>query len=337
MTDYSVQSIHIRVARWRRSNPLALAVLACLYERPMHPYEVAQTLRHRQKHESIRLNYGSLYGVVDGLERRRLVEARETVREGKRPERTVYGITEKGVRELVDWMSELVATPVKEYPQFEAALSLLPSLPPDVAADLLAQRVVNLDLILTQKRATLATEEARALPRLFRLEAEYAIAMLATERDLTAALAEEVAAGTLDGIEEWRSWFAPDSTVFDPAGLAQDRDEPGRRLRAPWADAAAARRQARGDGRGGGHAEVDEATRNALAEVDELKAQARRTRSAARDARAEGASGVEVGARVIAEVEGLRVQAKRTKAAAKQATGEARTAARRPRRRPTDG
>ena len=38
-----------------RSNPLALAVLSCLYERPMHPYEVAQTLRHRAKHESIRL------------------------------------------------------------------------------------------------------------------------------------------------------------------------------------------------------------------------------------------------------------------------------------------
>ena len=33
--------------RWSRSNPLALAVLVCLYERPMHPYEVAQTLRLR--------------------------------------------------------------------------------------------------------------------------------------------------------------------------------------------------------------------------------------------------------------------------------------------------
>ncbi len=51
-----------------RSNPLALAVLACLFERPMHPYEVAQTLRHRAKHESVRLNYGSLYDVVDALE-----------------------------------------------------------------------------------------------------------------------------------------------------------------------------------------------------------------------------------------------------------------------------
>ena len=65
------------MASGSRSNPLALAVLSCLHERPMHPYEVAQTLRQRGKHQSIRLNYGSLYSVVDGLEKRRLVrEAR---------------------------------------------------------------------------------------------------------------------------------------------------------------------------------------------------------------------------------------------------------------------
>ncbi|MGH9215284.1 MAG: PadR family transcriptional regulator, partial [Acidimicrobiales bacterium] len=67
----------------KRSNPLALAVLTCLYERPMHPYEMAQTLRSRAKHESVRLNYGSLYGVVESLERRELIRAVETFREGR--------------------------------------------------------------------------------------------------------------------------------------------------------------------------------------------------------------------------------------------------------------
>ena len=63
-----------------RANPLALAVLVCLAEQPRHPYEVATTLRQRQKHESVRLNYGSLYGVVESLERRGLIEAQETRR-----------------------------------------------------------------------------------------------------------------------------------------------------------------------------------------------------------------------------------------------------------------
>lgn len=258
----------------------------------MHPYEVAQTLKQRHKHESIRLNYGSLYGVVDGLERTRLVEARETVREGKRPERTVYGITERGIRELVDWMSELVASPVKEYPQFETALSLLPALPPDLAADLLEQRVLNLDVILVQKRASLEATAAMDLPRLFTLEVEYAVAMLTAEREVTAALAKEIADGTLDGIEEWRTWFGPDSTVFDPTGEHGGSDDE-RRLRAPWADAAA-RRRARAD--------------------------------------LEGSS-----ARALDEVEELRAQAKRAKAAAKDVTAAAKATVRRPRRRPSDG
>jgi DNA-binding PadR family transcriptional regulator len=73
-----------------RSNPLALAVLISLYERPMHPYAVATQLRQRQKHETVRLNYGSFYGVVESLERRGLIEAQDTERAGRLPERTVY-------------------------------------------------------------------------------------------------------------------------------------------------------------------------------------------------------------------------------------------------------
>jgi DNA-binding PadR family transcriptional regulator len=45
----------------RRSNPLALAMMALLFERPMHPYEMASSMRTRRKEGSIRLSYGSLY------------------------------------------------------------------------------------------------------------------------------------------------------------------------------------------------------------------------------------------------------------------------------------
>ena len=57
------------MTRRRVSNPLALAVLSCLNEKPMHPYEISTTLRTRGKETSIKLNYGSLYSVVDSLER----------------------------------------------------------------------------------------------------------------------------------------------------------------------------------------------------------------------------------------------------------------------------
>ena len=62
------------MARRRFSNLLALAVLSCLAERPMHPYEISQTLRHRGKEQSIKLNYGALYSVVESLARAGLIE-----------------------------------------------------------------------------------------------------------------------------------------------------------------------------------------------------------------------------------------------------------------------
>jgi DNA-binding PadR family transcriptional regulator len=78
------------------SNPLALAVLALLFERPMHPYEMAATLKQRHKQDSIKLRYGSLYSVIDLLVARSLIQAKETSRDGRRPERTVYGLTTPG-------------------------------------------------------------------------------------------------------------------------------------------------------------------------------------------------------------------------------------------------
>ena len=123
--------------RRKVSNPLALAVLSCLAERPMHPYEMSTTMRERGKHESIKLNYGSLYSVVESLHKHGLIAPRETVKDGRRPERTVYEITSAGRLEFVDWLAELIGTPAKDYPTFEAGLSLIGGLPPDDAVGLL--------------------------------------------------------------------------------------------------------------------------------------------------------------------------------------------------------
>src|SRR6266568_6004888 len=142
------------------SNPLALAVLASLYEKPMHPYEMAATMRERGKEHSIKLNYGSLYTVVDNLAKYSLIEAIEARREGRRPERTVYRLTDTGRTELDDWMSELLAVPVKEYPQFEAALSLMPVIHPDQVHTLLRDRVTALQkgiAEVTRSRSSVST------------------------------------------------------------------------------------------------------------------------------------------------------------------------------------
>ena len=137
------------------SNPLALAVLVLLFERPMHPYEIAATLRVRNKSGSIKLRYGSLYTVIEALLEENLIEVKETVREGRRPERTIYALTQDGLKRMREWMHSLLGTPVKEYPQFEAALSLLPAVPPEEAVALLEARGVRLGEMCEVLRAAI--------------------------------------------------------------------------------------------------------------------------------------------------------------------------------------
>src|SRR4051794_3609585 len=126
------------MTRRRVSNPLALAVLGCLAERPMHPYEISTTLRTRGKETSIKLNYGSLYSVVESLQKHGLIAARETSREGRRPERTVYEITPAGRVEFEDWLAELLSTPARDFTSLEAGLSLMAGAPPRHGAPPLA-------------------------------------------------------------------------------------------------------------------------------------------------------------------------------------------------------
>ena len=196
------------VRKRKVANPLALAVLALLAERPMHPYEMSTTLRERAKEESIKLNYGSLYSVVESLRRHELIDVQETVREGKRPERTVYAITDLGRRELVDWMSELLSVPVKEFTQFEAALSLMPVLDPDDVRRLLETRLTRLDAEIAGMGGVLDGMRERGMPYLWAIESDFARALRRAERDFVADLVDKIAAGSLDGVDVWRQAHA---------------------------------------------------------------------------------------------------------------------------------
>jgi len=191
-----------------RANPLALAVMVCLAEQPRHPYEVATTLRQRQKHESVRLNYGSLYGVVESLERRGLIEAQETRRSGRLPERTVYRLTESGRIEVHDWLTELLSTPVKEYPAFQAALSFLPALPPDDVVTLLTERAQQLEADLAQATAIRELAQKAGLPRLFWVEGEFDAVLREAELGYVRQLIADISSGALDGSQWWREIHA---------------------------------------------------------------------------------------------------------------------------------
>lgn len=188
------------------SNPLALAVLAYLAERPMHPYELGKLFTARNQQESIRYRHSSLYMVVEQLRRAAFVVPVETQRESRRPERTIYALTEAGRAELQGWMRELVATPVKEYRQFEAALSLIVVLPPATVRGLLDDRLGALTAEADRIRARI---EASDVDPIFLVEHEYRLALLDAEREFVRGLAERIEGAGHTGFGRfWREFHA---------------------------------------------------------------------------------------------------------------------------------
>ena len=188
------------------SNPLALAVMALLFERAMHPYEMVSVMRERRKHESVRLRYSSLYSVVGALEREGLIFSRETRREGRRPERTVYALTEAGRVEFLDWLRELLREPMKEYTQFAAGLSFLPALPPGEAAALLEERERLLEEEVEKIRSGMGSAMEGGLARLFLIEHEHELVLREAELKWVRELVREIQDGKLGGMREWEAY-----------------------------------------------------------------------------------------------------------------------------------
>ncbi|MEW2517612.1 PadR family transcriptional regulator [Actinacidiphila alni] len=191
--------------RRKLSNPLALAVMVFLNERPMHPYEIARLMRQRGKEHSIKINYGSLYTVVQNLEKHGFVTAVGVQREGNRPERTLYGLTDEGRTEMHDWLADMVAVPAREYPAFESALSLLMALHPDEAAELLAERARAQEVQAAALRGVLTMLDGE-LPRIFVLETEFQAHMREAEVTWVRSLLKELDEGAVSGAAEWREW-----------------------------------------------------------------------------------------------------------------------------------
>ena len=146
----------------------------------MHPYEMQRLLRERHKDELLTLKRGSLYHAINRLARAGLIEAVSTERAGRRPERTTYGLTTEGARELGEGLRAMVAVPRREASEFFAALSFLVYLDPADAAAQLEERARRLEQEideLTVARKRLVTR----VKRINLLEEEYLLAMRRAE------------------------------------------------------------------------------------------------------------------------------------------------------------
>jgi DNA-binding PadR family transcriptional regulator len=217
---YSSASItEDRVATKRKvDNLTGLAVLATVVQRPMHRYEMASIMRARGKDKDMDVKWGSLYTVVGNLAKHGFLEAIETTRQGARPERTVYRITDAGRQELLDWTRELLAVPQRERARFTAGLSVLAVLAPDDVIGLLQTRLGKLEDAIASERAEVQNAD---VPRLFLIENEYLVAMLEAETAWIRSLLAELESGTYPYLADWRKWHATGEMSAALAELAE--------------------------------------------------------------------------------------------------------------------
>ncbi|MEU5763362.1 PadR family transcriptional regulator [Nocardia sp. NPDC047648] len=202
--------------------PLAIAVLALLEERPMHPYEMFQTLIARREDKLVKVRPGSLYHTVSRLAELELVRAEGVDRAGNRPERTTYRITGRGRDALRNRIAEIVRRPVPEYPIFPVALGELHNLPKPEVLALLRERIGVLKTDLADTDMLSAWAQEHVVPRRYWIALPYLRALLAAEL----AWVEEFTAELAGGAIEWENFDpvtgtrsahdGPDSAVSPP-------------------------------------------------------------------------------------------------------------------------
>jgi DNA-binding PadR family transcriptional regulator len=175
--------------------PLGVSVLALLRERPMHGYEMVQTLLTRHVGRVVKVRPGSLYHVVYRLAEEKLVRPTATGRAGNRPERTTFEITDAGVDALSERVRELVATPVNEFPRFVAGLAEIHNLDRETAVLAVRTRVAALEADLAEMESA---RDASNAPTMYLTALDYLLATTRSKVDWLRGFADSVESGRLD-------------------------------------------------------------------------------------------------------------------------------------------
>jgi DNA-binding PadR family transcriptional regulator len=199
-----------------RPSPLALAVLSLLHAAPLHPYAMQRLLKEWGKDDVVNVGQrANLYKTIRRLLEAGLIAVRHTERDQQYPERTVYELTDAGSRATLDWMTDMLALPRNEFPQFPAALSFVMLMPPSDAATVLAQRAEALRVLAAAMDATLQT--IASLPRAVAIDDEYRRAMLAAELAWLDAVVSDLRSGALtwskEQLEPYAAASVPDGEL----------------------------------------------------------------------------------------------------------------------------
>jgi DNA-binding PadR family transcriptional regulator len=177
-------------------NPLSIVVLGLLAEKPLHPYAMRTRISERAHDRLPGVRPASLYDVVQRLEEAGLVRPGEPGREGHRPERVPYAITEAGREALIGWVADSLAD-LSRGDEFAAALSFMYALGRDRVVETLVQRAASLAAALDADETALALAEAGGTEPVFLSEHRYQLALRRAEHTWLGTFTHALRTGAL--------------------------------------------------------------------------------------------------------------------------------------------
>ena len=174
----------------------------------MHPYRMQQLIKERGKDLVINVQRrASLYQTPTAASERTDRGQGDFPRREPAESEAGPELTEKGLQTAREWLRDMLETPKAEFPEFPAALSLIPLLESDDVIHRLEEREAALAEKLSRLDSILH-QEAADLPRLFLLEIEYLHSMLETEVKWVRSLIDDLRSGRIAWDEEWLRSFA---------------------------------------------------------------------------------------------------------------------------------
>lgn len=177
--------------------PLAVTVLALLVEGEAHPYEMVNTLLARREDRIVAVSIGSVYRAVEKLAEYGYVVPGETTREGNRPERTCYRVTESGRAALQRRVDELLVEPYADRSAFLVGLGEAHNVPAARVAEQLARRVAGLDDELAELDRGIDEARAAGVRDAYLLAPDFLRHSLRSKRDWLSDLSDRLASGDL--------------------------------------------------------------------------------------------------------------------------------------------
>ncbi len=176
---------------------IGVSVLALLAERPMHPYEMYQTLRERHDDIVMPVSVGSLYHAVSRLAEHGHVRPVATEQVGNRPERTTYEILESGLDTMRARLYELLAAPTPLSQADHTGVGELHNLTPETVLSALDARIAALDGQIAEHESLLADAQVRNVDPIYLLYGSYATSQQHHEREWFAAVRDRIQTGDL--------------------------------------------------------------------------------------------------------------------------------------------